>query len=749
MHYYKLKLNLLLAQLITTNMAFTEQEKNIIQYGMEQGKTRDEIQTALQNFRAGIVTTKEPVTAPVEERGVFQRIVEDIPSDIQETRERLGEAIDVGVERTAEIKAAQEAGEQGMLRSLLQRFGTGAGTVARGIGETITGVAKVAATPELEEATVRGIQRVAEPVVTSEAAQRALSMYEGLSPESKRDVDAVFGVLGLGAELFGAGVAGRGARQARLATRGAVEDIARRTREVEVPKIELPDAARLETIGVARDLIEDIVPKREQLREQFVANAFGLSPVTDLANIKKATGNDVGEFMMRNGLIRNTADETLQAVDDFHKANYSTVREAVALVDDTYTFNDLPEMESLIDFLIKDFDGRKSAEFVSNAARLREIKKAGTFQLSQAQEVKSMFDRVESIYKATGDVREAVAAQDKANVVRPIRRFIEARVDDNLGIDIRQINNNTQTTKEIMDAIAKRAGKQSTKSIVTLGDLSALGFGTVISPVVGVTALMGKKVLESSPFQLRMAQIVGGDVLEGVTPSELKKINDMIRDELKKSVDEVEVPKGKGAEAPKTRDTAGLVEEAKKYGTVDDFIVAQGKPLYHGTTQDFTEFSLDKAGSNTGAVDTKLGIFFIDDKNEAIDFVKMTNSDKTPRIVEAYVDLSRPVDLTTDGIFKNKEQAIDLYEFMFGQRVASSDEALRLLNENLGIGEMIEFEEVYNDRFVDFFKNRGYDGVLSTYGYKNNKEIVETVVFDPNQIKTRSQLENIWKQAHQ
>jgi len=45
-------------------------------------------------------------------------------------------------------------------------------------------------------------------------------------------------------------------------------------------------------------------------------------------------------------------------------------------------------------------------------------------------------------------------------------------------------------------------------------------------------------------------------------------------------------------------------------------------------------------------------------------------------------------------------------------------------------------------------KEQGYDGIIRPKGTQYNLEGAEFIVFNPNQIKTKSQLEDIWKQAN-
>lgn len=51
---------------------------------------------------------------------------------------------------------------------------------------------------------------------------------------------------------------------------------------------------------------------------------------------------------------------------------------------------------------------------------------------------------------------------------------------------------------------------------------------------------------------------------------------------------------------------------------------AEEKTYYHGTLNDFEEFSLQKAGENTGWENAKFGIFFTEDRKLAENFVEDT-----------------------------------------------------------------------------------------------------------------------------
>lgn len=159
-----------------------------------------------------------------------------------------------------------------------------------------------------------------------------------------------------------------------------------------------------------------------------------------------------------------------------------------------------------------------------------------------------------------------------------------------------------------------------------------------------------------------------------------------------------------------------------------------GNPLlvYHGTTAVFSEFSLEKKGSNTGWSNTVHGFFFIADQKLAEDFARDNNAGGDVVIKKAYLSMQKPMDIRIGSIFKNKEQAPDLVEYItWGEEILESAEALDWLDDNIGLGELSDMRDTFETQeFNDFLTSKGYDGIISNFG--NNK--AEYVVFQPSQI---------------
>lgn len=161
---------------------------------------------------------------------------------------------------------------------------------------------------------------------------------------------------------------------------------------------------------------------------------------------------------------------------------------------------------------------------------------------------------------------------------------------------------------------------------------------------------------------------------------------------------------------------------------------ADGRPMvvYHGTDADFKTFSLKKKGANTGRGNSSLGFFFIADRTLAENFARETSGGD--RIIDAYLSIQNPIDLTAAGMFTKAEQAPTLSEIFFGDRISDPDEALEAINDEIGsVGDFGEIDDALRDGNArEIMMRDGYDGAISHFGAGN----LEYIAFRPEQIKS-------------
>lgn len=177
-------------------------------------------------------------------------------------------------------------------------------------------------------------------------------------------------------------------------------------------------------------------------------------------------------------------------------------------------------------------------------------------------------------------------------------------------------------------------------------------------------------------------------------------------------------------------------------------VIDTNKIYYHGTLETFEKFSLKKAGTNTGWENAKFGIFFLESKQRAVDFIETTRPTADKRkgtVKEVKLNMKNPIDLTLDGIFNKESQASIVVQLLSGDKMSNKD-ALEFINENIGLGEIQDLPEaLYGDiKNKTLLKKAGYDGIVSQFGVdENNKTIKEYVVFDESQIEDVSPVEKL------
>lgn len=150
-----------------------------------------------------------------------------------------------------------------------------------------------------------------------------------------------------------------------------------------------------------------------------------------------------------------------------------------------------------------------------------------------------------------------------------------------------------------------------------------------------------------------------------------------------------------------------------------------GNPMlmYHATKNEFNEFDASKRGSNTGSRNTVLGIFFTPKPENTKQFGN--------RLITANIYISKPLDITTPGIFTKAEQAPMIVKLLSGEKMSKAN-AMDWLDENIGLGEIAElYEFLHTKKTRNALIKAGYDGVISDMGAGE----LEYIVFEPEQIK--------------
>jgi len=218
--------------------------------------------------------------------------------------------------------------------------------------------------------------------------------------------------------------------------------------------------------------------------------------------------------------------------------------------------------------------------------------------------------------------------------------------------------------------------------------------------------------------------------------------------ELKVLMDEVELntnqtiaPSFKSGEIPQTKDTNTLETEAKKYKSAEEFVKAQGKPVYHGTNVDFTEFKKTiKAGVEQ--TPTEQPIFVTKDTGQAKAFSKngkvidavIRNDAKIFDGKEVYKDLKGGQTFDETDLFYSVES-----EF---KKTLSDEKAYQATQDVFNFRDG-NWDIRESTPFQNWLKNNGYDGFTVL---EDGSEGI--AVINLNKLKTKSQLTDIWNKTN-
>lgn len=200
----------------------------------------------------------------------------------------------------------------------------------------------------------------------------------------------------------------------------------------------------------------------------------------------------------------------------------------------------------------------------------------------------------------------------------------------------------------------------------------------------------------------------------------------------------------------KSKSDSPLLSEAKKYKTAEEFVEAQGEPIYHGTMSDFQEFDTK---SPTEKFAGKAGTYFTSNSGEALGFgknVKTVRLAKDAKVKTVYEAKDKSTQEIGDAIFLAKREGYDA--------IVIKD--VKILRTNKERFENAKRELPEAREKTDALVEKMLNGEITMDQYNNSSELkklhelqneinpTHTVVFNNDKIRTRQQLLDIYKKAH-
>lgn len=154
-------------------------------------------------------------------------------------------------------------------------------------------------------------------------------------------------------------------------------------------------------------------------------------------------------------------------------------------------------------------------------------------------------------------------------------------------------------------------------------------------------------------------------------------------------------------------DVNPLLSEARKYKSAEEFVASQ-KKLLHGTNTKFDKFDISKSG-DVQPSDWGQGAYFTDNVGNAKNFAKVAGGDI---VMERYAPNVKYAD---------------------GSKLLKDSDFMLALDDGMGFTTPAEY-----------LAKKGYGGVV----FKNPQGFNEYVVFNPDEILSKSQLTSIWEEAN-
>lgn len=451
-------------------MSFNAKEKEIIQFGIENGKSKDDIKNAIAKYRTGFLPTADMPTTTVASDSPIQ--------DIKETGKAIKDTIIRGADKVGEISRAKATGEQGGFRSFLQTFGVGAGTAAQVAGDAAIGVGKALLPQQAEDKIAETATDVATPIIQSDAVQTLIEKYDSLTPKQQRDLDAAFGVLNLGATVTGAGAAVKGAKAAtKVASQAALKtsDALKGITATGANGIRQATNNALEPASIMQRVARISKGKQQAFQER--------------------AGQSVGQYLVDRKIFGDIDEITTQLFNRFNQSRTS-VDKALTKLDGR--FKSTAVGTALRQLADREANISSAGAVSKDLERVTELLKSNSrrgLTMSEINEVKRLYERNVKLDFLRDNVSDKIAQAN--NLDSAIRKFQFDKARE-LGFkNLPDLNRETMLAKQLLDDLGTEYAGSAGNNAISLTDWIILAGGdpTAVSSFVAKKALSNKGVM--------------------------------------------------------------------------------------------------------------------------------------------------------------------------------------------------------------------------------------------------------------
>ncbi len=674
----------------------------------------------------------------------------------------------------------QQEGKQGMAESVLQTIGQGAGIVG---DVAFSGLSRVASaiTPDfIEKPIVNTVKSGATKLLSTKPAQNLISGYQRFEenqPRAAANVGAVGNIASLVPIGKGGQIAGKTVLKSAAKAGKAIERTATNTARLgnKISKFGLSQVS-----GLNRETIEQIIKNPKMFTKEVVADMTrenigkqiksgiterinnlqrvgkAYEPLRKLDKIVEVPKNiytdviDKYGLKLSNGKLITTAESKpflsgeLKQIEDFMAQYASTKHTPNSALNAREALTNLAKFDMAksnnLTALAKDLRANLNKVIQDDVLGIPGIKKIDNFY---SKEIGILNDiKKDYFIKGTTEFKDN-ALSKIANLTKEGRQSVLKR--------LKEIDPNIDFKVNILKALEDIKSSSGLKvGTYTRGGVAAGGLATgniplllgaiaaqpeILVPILrvfGTARNIQKSVISSLEKKLKSgANLILKEkmLIDKAIDDYAKKIGNNVKN-IKPglTIEDVSL-KGKG-EILKTN--------PKNFKTAEDYVKAQGTPVYHGTNREFSSFykanPIEGHGTN-GAFGN--GFYFTDKPDYAKKYADyaVKQSGGTGRIENVNVNLKNPFiinkNTSIDKIKRLVETNAD-YSSLHNPK-SPGDTALNYIIDN-------------SQKFTDNLKKEGYDGVIATLNHGKG-DFKEINVFSPSQIKTKSQLISEWNKA--
>jgi hypothetical protein len=436
-------------------MAFNEKEKEIINWGLQNGKSKDEVKQAITNYRLGIVPSK-PVAQPEQKSGVVSDIISGVKGNISEASNSL------------------TASAQGKMNPFVAGANIAKNTteaVLQPINQTV-GKAVSAVTSPL-------INWLGDKIGDVKAVQDLTKVVD------KHPQIASF--LG---DIFQTGM----------------NTVALTTLDTAGQKIKPAVTSAVEKgTSLASDLTKttgEIVSSKLENASPSIMNRVARLKPTDATKFKSLSGKTIGDYLVDTKNF-GTPDQIIANEATKFSTSIADVDSALAGLKGAYKNGGVSDMLAGLEERAKLTSSESvKSPYLDRVLELKKINKKSGLSMSDINEVKRLYEKnVKLGYNKTLNPDKVELA---TNIDNSVREW-QVKQAEKLGFtNIAELNKQTQLSKFIINKLGDQLIGKSGLNAVNLTDWIVLAGGDPTS----VGALLTKKFFSSKAVQSKISDIL-------------------------------------------------------------------------------------------------------------------------------------------------------------------------------------------------------------------------------------------------